>query len=540
MRELLTTNGLVERVAGLRPLSPRLLFYPIPVCSVSDSTAPLLLPDDVHNRALLAHVHPPDWKNPTAAARYQLVVIGAGTAGLVSAAIAAGLGARVALIERQLMGGDCLNVGCVPSKALLRASRSWHQARTAHEEFGGPSATGHGDFSAVMERLRRLRAGIAPIDGAPRFASLGIDVFLGDAKFTGTDRVEVGGQTLRFRRAIIATGARAALPPIPGLAEAKPLTNETLFELTELPASLVIIGAGPIGLEMAQSFARFGSKVTVLNADERAMPRDDADAAAIVDAQLRADGVTMHHGVKITRVERANGQTTLWFTAGGAEQQVAAHALLVAAGRQPNVDNLGLETAGVTFNKKGVEVDEKFRTSNSRVFAIGDVSSQFQFTHAADAQARLVVPNALFFGIGGGKSSSLVIPWTTYTSPEVAHVGAAPADIKPEQVDTITLPMHDNDRGILEGDTEGFFRVHLKKGTDTIVAATLVCEGAGDMIGEVVSAMRRGEGLASLSKTIHPYPTRAAIFGRAADQFNRGKLTPLAKRVFGTFFKATT
>ena len=255
---------------------------------MTTSATPLLLPDDVHNRALLAHVHPPDWQNPRAAERYQLVVIGGGTAGLVSAAIAAGLGARVALIERHLLGGDCLNVGCVPSKAVLRAARSWHQARTSAEEFGGPAVSGEGDFGSVMERLRRLRAGIAPVDGAPRYADLGVDVFLGEARFTGVDQVEVAGQTLRFRRAIIATGARAALPPIPGLAEAEPHTNETIFSLTERPRRLAIIGAGPIGLEMAQAFARFGSEVTVLNADARAMPRDDADAAAVVEAQLRA------------------------------------------------------------------------------------------------------------------------------------------------------------------------------------------------------------------------------------------------------------
>lgn len=499
-----------------------------------------MLPDDVHNRQLLAHVHPPDWKNPVAADRYQLVVIGAGTAGLVSAAIAAGLGARVALIERHLMGGDCLNVGCVPSKAVLRASRSWHQARTARDEFGGPVAQGDGDFAAVMERLRRLRAGIAPVDGAPRFASLGIDVFLGDAKFTSPDTITVGEQTLRFRRAIIATGARASLPPIPGLAEANPLTNETLFSLTERPPRLAVIGAGPIGLEMAQSFARFDTEVTVLNADARSMPRDDADAAAVIDAQLRSDGVTFHHNVTITRVERAGDETTLHFTTGSEEQHVTADAVLVAAGRTPNVDGLGLEQAGVTFTRKGIEVSDTFRTSNKRVFAIGDVSSPFQFTHAADAQARLAVPNALFFGIGGGKSSSLVIPWATYTSPEVAHVGKAVADLSESETDVITMPMHDNDRGILESDTDGFFRVHLEKGTDRILAATLVCEGAGEMIGEVASAIRRGEGLRALGKTIHPYPTRAAIFGRAADHFNRGRLTPTARKVFRAFFRATT
>jgi pyruvate/2-oxoglutarate dehydrogenase complex dihydrolipoamide dehydrogenase (E3) component len=498
----------------------------------------LLLPDDVHNRALLSHVHPGDWTNPVAADRYHLVVIGGGTAGLVSAAIASGLGARVALIERHLLGGDCLNVGCVPSKAVLRAARAWQDARRARAEFGGPAAEGEGDFGAVMERLRKLRAGIAPVDGAPRYASLGVDVFFGDARFTSAETVEVAGQTLRFRRAMIATGARAALPPIPGLAESQPYTNETIFSLTERPNRMVVIGAGPIGLELAQSFARFGSTVTVLNADARAMPRDDADAAAIVEASLQRDGVVFHHGVQITGVARRGDVTTVQVTTAAGPVTLEADALLVAAGRAPNVDGMGLDAAGVTFTRKGVQVNDRFRTSNPRVFAIGDVASPFQFTHAADAQARLAVPNALFFGLGGGKASSLVIPWTTYTSPEVAHVGQTVSELEKSGTahDTITLPMHDNDRGLLEGDTEGFFRVHVARGSDQILGATLVCEHAGDMIGEIVSAMRQGHGLGTLAKTIRPYPTRAAIFGRAADQYNRGRLTPSAKRLFSTFF----
>jgi pyruvate/2-oxoglutarate dehydrogenase complex dihydrolipoamide dehydrogenase (E3) component len=504
--------------------------------------APRLLPDDVHNRALLDHVHPPTWENPVAADRYQLVVVGGGTAGLVSAAIAAGLGAKVALIERHLLGGDCLNVGCVPSKALLRASRAWHQARSASAEFGGPDVSGEGDFAAVMERLREVRAGIAPVDGAPRYRDLGVDVFLGDAEFTGRDTVAVAGQTLRFRRAIVATGARASLPPIPGLAEAEPLTNESLFSLTSLPERLTIIGAGPIGLEMAQSFARFGSHVTVFNGDARAMPRDDADAAAVIDAQLRADGVVFHHSARISKVERTSSGTTVEAEVDGRTVRVEGDELLVAAGRAPNTDGLGLEAAGVTYTKRGVQVDERFRTSNPNVYAIGDVSSRYQFTHAADAQARLVIPNALFFGIGGGKASSLLIPWATYTSPEVAHVGQTAADLEQSGTafDTISLPMADNDRGILEGDTDGFFKVLLAKGTDRMLGATLVSEHAGDMIGEVAAAMQRGDGLRALGKTIHPYPTRAAIFGRAADHFNRGRLTPFAKRIFASFFKATT
>jgi pyruvate/2-oxoglutarate dehydrogenase complex dihydrolipoamide dehydrogenase (E3) component len=500
-----------------------------------------LLPDDPYNRSLLAQVHPPDWVNPTPAARYHLVVIGAGTAGLVSAAIAAGLGARVALVERHFMGGDCLNVGCVPSKAVLSAARAWHAARHASHAFGGPSVHEDGDFAAVMERLRRLRAHIAPVDGAPRYRELGVDVFFGAGRFTGPETLAVGDATLRFRRAIIATGARAALPPIPGLTDAAPYTNETIFNLTERPARLAVIGAGPIGLELAQAFARFGTQVTVLNADARAMPRDDADAAAVVEASLRRDGVTLHHGVSITQVQRDASLTCITATVAGAPLHVEADALLVAAGRTPNVETLDLERAGVAFSRRGVTIDDRFRTSNPRVYAIGDVASAYQFTHAADAQARLVVPNALFFGIGGGTASSLVIPYATYTSPEVAHVGRTPAQLAADGIahDTITLPMHDNDRGILEDDTEGFLRVHLARGTDRLLGATLVCEHAGDMIGELTGAMRRRDRLGALAKTIRPYPTRAAIIGRAADQFNRGRLTPTAKSWFARFFRWT-
>jgi pyruvate/2-oxoglutarate dehydrogenase complex dihydrolipoamide dehydrogenase (E3) component len=503
-----------------------------------------LLPDDAHNRALLAHVHPPDWVNPVPADRYHLVVIGGGTAGLVSAAIASGLGARVALVERHLLGGDCLNVGCVPSKALLRAARAWADARAAHAAFGAPAVQGDGDFARVMTRLRELRAQIAPVDGAPRYRSLGVDVFFGDARFTGPEAVEVDGRTLRFRRAIVATGARAALPSIPGLADASPLTNDTVFSLAERPRRLAIIGAGPIGLELAQAFARFGSEVTVLNADPRALPRDDADAAAIVQRALEADGVRFRHGVCITDVSRTNGCTVLAVTASdgrsaGECEQVEADAVLVAAGRTPNIDGLELDAAGVISTARGITVNDRFRTSNPRVFAIGDVASPFQFTHAADAQARLAVPNALFFGLGGGTASSLVIPWATYTAPEVAHVGqtgeALAASGTPHE--TIMLPMHDNDRGILEGDTAGFLKVHVAHGSDRILGATLVCEHAGDVIDELVTAMRRGHGLGSLAKTIRPYPTRAAILGRAADQYNRRRLTPRAKGLFAAFFR---
>ncbi len=256
-------------------------------------------PLDEHNRKLLKNVHPPSWINPEPAPRYHLVVIGGGTAGLVSAAGAAGLGARAALIERHLMGGDCLNVGCVPSKGVIRASRAWKDAREARERFGGPAvdAGSPGDFGLAMERMRRLRAEISENDSAQRFQGLGVDVFLGDGRFTGPDTAEVGGKTLRFRRAVIATGGRAGVPPVPGLAESGYLTNETIFNLTELPARLVIIGGGPIGCELAQSFARFGSRVTVLDIAPQILPREDADAAALVRQALEDDGVSLELGV---------------------------------------------------------------------------------------------------------------------------------------------------------------------------------------------------------------------------------------------------
>ncbi len=500
-------------------------------------TPELIEPQDAHNQRLLAHVHPPDWTNPTPKDRYHVVVIGAGTGGLVTAAAAAGLGARVALIERHLMGGDCLNVGCVPSKAVIRAARAWHDARSARDRFAGPAATGDGDFGAVMERMRRLRADIAKIDGAPRYTSLGIDVFLGEGRFEGPDVVAVGDARLKFRRAVIATGARAAAPPIPGLADAGYLTNETVFELTELPARTLVIGGGPIGCELAQSFARFGSAVTLLDIAPNILPTEDADAAAVVDRALRADGVNIQAGVQITRVDVDGAVRRVEFQSDGAETSVDVDAILVAAGRAPNVEGLGLEAAGVRYDTEGVEVDERLRTSNPRVYAVGDVCSKYQFTHVADWHARMVVQNALFFG--RAKTRDLVVPWTTYTSPEVAHVGMTAADARERgiEVDVLTLPLEDVDRAVLDDATEGFLRVLLKKGSDRILGATLVAEHAGDMISEIGLAITNGLGLSAIGRTIHPYPTQAEVFRKAADRWRRGKLTPTVQKIFELFFR---
>ena len=478
----------------------------------------MIEPRDEHNLRLIANVHPTDWVNPEPAERYHMVVIGAGTAGLVSAAGAAGLGAKVAIIERHLMGGDCLNVGCVPSKGVIRASRAWQDARQAAERFGGPRTDGPGDFGAAMERMRRLRAGISVHDSAARFRSLGIDVFLGDGKFVGPDAIEVGGKRLRFRRAVIATGARAAVPPIPGLAEAGYFTNETIFNLTELPARLVVIGGGPIGCELAQTFARFGSEVTLLDKDGHILVREDADAAEVVQKAMQRDGVRFEFNATVPEAPRDA-------------------TILIATGRAPNVEGLGLEAAGVKYTKRGVEVDDNLRTSNKNVFACGDVASRFHFTHVADAQARIVIQNALFFG--RLKASALTIPWCTYTTPEIAHVGLYEKDAKERgiEVDTLTVPLSSVDRAILDGADEGFLRVHLEKGKDRILGATLVADHAGDMIGELCLAITHGIGLGKIASVIHPYPTQGEVIKKAADQWRRTKLTPGVRKLFERFFR---
>jgi pyruvate/2-oxoglutarate dehydrogenase complex dihydrolipoamide dehydrogenase (E3) component len=464
-------------------------------------------------------------------------VIGAGPAGLVAAGIAAGLGARVALVERNLFGGDCLNVGCVPSKAVIASARAASLVREA-AALGIRAGEVRVDFAAVMARMREIRAGIAPNDGVERFTSLGIDVYLGDARFTGPTTVEVDGRTLEFTRAVIATGARAALPPIPGLADLDCLTNETVFWLTELPPRLAVVGGGPIGCELAQAFRRLGADVTVLNADAHLLPREDADAATIVEARMTAEGVRVRNGVRITRAERRGPESLLHYERDGARDTVVADRVLVAAGRAPNVEGLRLEAAGVRYDAKGVRVDDRLRTTNRRVFAAGDVCSRFQFTHAADAQARIVLANALFFG--RRKASALTIPWCTYTSPEVAHVGLYEREARERGVDTdtITIPLRDVDRAVLDGETDGFFRVVVAKGDDRILGATLVAAHAGDLIGEVAVAMAAKMGLGALANVVHPYPTQAEIIKKAADAWNRTRLTPTVKRLFAWWLGA--
>jgi pyruvate/2-oxoglutarate dehydrogenase complex dihydrolipoamide dehydrogenase (E3) component len=505
--------------------------------TMRDSNETLIQPLDQHNLKLLSQVHPQDYQNPVPKGRYHLVVIGAGPAGLVTAAAAAGLGAKVALVERHLMGGDCLNVGCVPSKGLIRAARSWHETRKSYEEFGGPKASGKGDFEKAVSRMRRIRAELAHVDSVDRYQELGVDVFIGEGRFLDQETIGVGDLKLKFRKAVIATGARASLPPVPGLKEAKPLTNETLFWLTKPPRRLGVIGAGPMGCEMAQAFARFGSEVTVFEQGSHALIREDQDAAEIVQKQLFKDGVKFIFECNLKPVETKGAEKILNFECHGTTKRVVCDELLVAAGRSANIENLNLGAAGIDFHKSGVTVNDRLQTTNKRVFAAGDVASRYQFTHTADAQARLVVANALFFG--RGKAGKMVIPWCTYTQPEIAHVGYYEKDAQEAgfEVQTLTLPFQDLDRAVLDGQNEGFLRVHLKKGSDKILGATLVADHAGDMIGEMAVAITNQLGLSKIGATIHPYPTQGEIFRKIADAYRRTKLTPPVKKIFQIFFR---
>ena len=491
----------------------------------------------IHNQALLRQVQPSDWVNPEPAERYHLVVVGAGTAGLVSAAGAAGLGAKVALVERRLLGGDCLNYGCVPSKAIIRPARAWHGARRVAEDFSGPEVAGKGDFYAVMERMRRLRAEISRHASAQRFDGLGIDVFIGNGRFVASDAVEVDGKRLRFRRAIIATGARPFIPPIPGCDKGCYLTNETIFNLTELPTRLGVIGAGPIGCELSQSFARFGSRVTLFDMAPHVLVREDADAAEIVQQSMLRDSIDLELGVKVLRVDNTPAGKVIHFEKEGQTRETTVDKLLVAVGRTPNADGIGLEAAGVEFNKQGVVVNDRLQTSNKKIFAVGDVASAYKFTHTADALARIAIQNSLFFF--RAKASDLVVPWCTYTSPEIAHVGMYEKDAREKgfEVDQLTIPLTDVDRAVLDGADEGFLRLYIQKGKDRILGATLVAEHAGDILGELSLAVTAGVGLNAIAGVIHAYPTQAEVIKKAADTWRRGKLTPLAKRVFSLFFR---
>ena len=490
------------------------------------------LPKDQYNAELIANARPPNWKNPEPAPIYNLVVIGGGTAGLVAAAGAAGLGAKVALVEKNLMGGDCLNAGCVPSKSILRSARYYSDLGDG-AEFGGVTPE-HApiDFAKAMERMRRVRARISYHDSAERFRELGVDVFLGEASFADPRTVKVAGAKLYFKKAIIATGTHASRPAIEGLLEAGYLTNESVFNLTERPRRLMVSGGGPLGCELAQAFCRLGCDVTIVHRTPQFLPGEDRDAAQILAQALGKDGIQVRLNTEVTKVAKSGREKRVHLRSDDYESVVEVDEILVGAGRIPNVEGLNLKAARVEYDKdQGVHVNDYMQTSNPCIYAAGDVALEYKFTHMADATARMVIQNALF--LGRKKFSSLIIPWCTYTDPEIAHVGIYVREARENgiPIKTFTVPMSDVDRAITDGEEEGFVKIHIQEGNDKILGATIVSRHAGETINEITLAMVAGIGLKTIARVIHSYPTQAEAIRQAADAYTRTRLTPLIKRL---------
>lgn len=483
------------------------------------------------DRELIANVCPPDWVNPVPPSTYDVVVIGAGTAGLVTAAGIAGLGLglKVALLEKHRLGGDCLNFGCVPSKTLIRSAAAAAEVRKC-QELGIVVPEFTIDFPKIMNRLRQIRSDISHHDSAHRFGNLGIDVFFGNASFIDRQRLQVNQQTLSFKRSVIATGARAAIPSIPGLPDSGYLTNETLFDLTECPKRLAVLGGGPIGCEMAQAFQRLGAEVFLFHKKDRLLDREDSAVSEVLMEQFTQEGITIFLSTQIDNIELKDQQKIIHFAP---NQSLPVDQILVATGRQPNLEGLELHRAGVNFNHRGVIVNDFLQTTNPNIYACGDICLGWKFTHAADSAARLVIKNMLFspFGLGRSRWQDLVMPWVTFTDPEVAHVG------RTNQGKSITIPLTQVDRAITEGETRGFVKIWYDHPSDRILGATIVAKHGGEMIGEITAAIGAKLGLNHLSTLIHPYPTQAEGIKKAADAYRRTLLTPRAQSLLRLLLK---
>ncbi len=496
-------------------------------------TTDTLLPGAIHvdhsggkhsDEELLNRVHPVSWVNPKPADRYNLVVLGGGYGGMLTALEAVRAGARVALVERHLLGGTCLNAGCISSKTLIRTSRLYAEMRDAWNYGGRAPADIQLDFPAAMERIRRVRARASRRRSAQELSAAGIDVFFGEGRFAGPSTMTVDGATLRFKRALIATGAHQIIPDIPGLEEAGYLTNETVFYLTECPPRLLVIGGGPFGCELAQAFSRLGSKVTITQDEPLFLSQEERDAAQILSEAMARDGVDIHLNTQTLQVHADGTGKTVDLISADYRSTVTVDAILVGVGRAPNVQGLDLEAAGVEYDAdSGVRINDFLQTTNPRIYAAGDVCREHKFAHIEGASAHIVAQNALFFR--RLRLSSLSIPWCTFTDPEIAHVGMYVTEAREKNipVKTITVFMHDVDRAIADGEEEGFVKIHIREGTDRILGATVVSRHAGEMISDLSLAMAAGIGLKKLARVSFPYPTQAAAIKLAAGIFSRSE-----------------
>ncbi|MFL6570586.1 MAG: FAD-dependent oxidoreductase [Burkholderiales bacterium] len=459
------------------------------------------------------------WQRP---ARFErnLVVIGAGSAGLVSAYIAAAVRAKVTLIEKHRMGGDCLNTGCVPSKALLRSAKLAWQIRNA-QKYGLREARAEFDFADVMERVERVIRAVEPHDSVERYESLGVECIHGEAKITSPWTVEVGGKVLTTRSIVIAAGARPIVPPIPGIEAATVLTSDNLWSLRQLPQRLVVLGGGPVGCELAQAFCRFGSKVTQVEMLPRLLAREDPDVSEMVRSRFEGEGIEVLTGHRAARCE---GPHVLVCEHAGREKRVEFDALLCAVGRIPNTSGFGLEELGIALTAaRTVETNDYLQTLYPNIYACGDVAGPYQFTHTASHQAWFAAVNALFGGLRRFRVDYSVIPWATFTDPEIARVGLNESDARAQNVpyETTVYCMDELDRAIADDAAYGMVKVLTVPGKDRILGATIVAEHAGELIVEFISAMKHGIGLNKILGTIHIYPTLAEASKYAAGAWKK-------------------
>lgn len=474
-------------------------------------------------------------------ASFDLVVIGGGTAGLVTAAGSAGIGARVALVERDRLGGECLWSGCVPSKALIAAARAAADARTA-ERYGVRAEGVEVDFPAAMQWVRNAQKRIAVNDSPERFRGLGVDVIQGEARFTGERSIVVDGRVITAKRIVIATGSAPAVPPIPGLADVPYLTNESIFSLATLPKRLLVLGGGPIGLELALAFTRLGSEVHVLEAAPQLLAREDAELADALGERLRTEGVRLHLGATASRVERQPDGVRVTATQGGDAQGAASFtldgdALLVATGRSPRLDTLDLARGGVEVSKAGIVVDDGLQTTAKGVWAAGDCVGPLRFTHVADYQARLVIRNAFF--PFSSKADYSVVPWVTFTEPELAHVGLTEAEARAKHGDDVRVwrrPFNEVDRAITDGETTGMVKL-VTTARGKILGGHILGHGAGSLIGEITLAMKHGISAQALGNTMHPYPTYPEAIKQAAEQYTKSRFTGVIQRVVNWYVR---